>query len=412
MKNIISTILLSLFLIVPTFSQSDNSKNQNEINKLNQEILSLYQAGKLEQAIEISDKAVKLAKKDDLTDKFELAILSATSARLKKEMFQKLLQQIYAGQKSKEEYQKMRKELDGYAIDAEKDYEDAIKIFDDLKSDSQQAAAAKGQFAWILYKHPGKPQQKIITDPNKLERFEKAEKLYLESIDSYDKTLGQDSDSSLIASFDIGEFYLTWSKFEKAIPFYERFIKFFEKKYGSNQQSLVPALRALAEIAVMTEKETEADTLAKKINAITGKEETPEPIFNLQLRKKFSASKTQVLVETIRPEDLTSGFETYNNRLAILRGGRRGEPDTKYNHSENSSFSIKNRTVMVEVLIDEKGEVEEAKAVFDENKKDSIKKLKQESEKAVKGWKFEPFEYKGEKRKMRGFVFYVTTKVG
>ncbi len=247
MKKIISIIFLCLFLIVPTFSQSDNSKNQNEINKLNQEILSLYQAGKLEQAIEIADKAVKIAKKDDSTDKFELAILSATSARLKKEMFQKVLQQMYAEQKSKEEYQKLRKELDGYAIDAEKDYEDAIKIFDDLKSDSQQAAA-KSQFAWILYKHPGKPQQKIITDPNKLERFEKAEKLYLESIDSYVKTLGQDSDSSLIASFDVAEFYLTWSKFEKAIPFYERFIKFFEKKYGSDQQSLVPALSSTLSI--------------------------------------------------------------------------------------------------------------------------------------------------------------------
>ncbi len=409
MKTAVILLTLCAILIVPNYAQD----NKSELDKLNKEIVTLYTKGELEEAVKVSDKVVKLGNKSKSIDKRTSAVYLATSARLKKEMFQKLRQRLLTERMDAKEYEEVRENANEYAVQSEENFKDAVEMFDDLKSDSQQAAFAKSQYAWLLYNHPGKPNRKIVTDPNKLERFEDAEKLYLEALASYDKSLGVDSNSSILTVFDLAEFYLNWSRFEKSIPFYERFIQTVEKKYGKDQATLAPALRSLSEIMILTERDSEAKKFANRISKITGKKEPePKPNFDLRLRKKFSASKKQVLVETIDPADLMNGIETYNNTLAILRGGRRGEADTQYTFDSNSSIGIRNNRIWVEVLIDENGEVIEAKPISNEADKKKDDDLVKEAEKMVKSWKFEPFEYEGKKMKMRGFVTYTSTKVG
>jgi tetratricopeptide (TPR) repeat protein len=407
MKKITLLFILITFLTIVSYSQNTDL---SEVKKLNQEVINLYKAGNLEAAIKISEKLIKIEKKSNSSDKMNLAIITANTARMKKEMFQKLVRKMKTEKMNRNDYLKIFKQSDKYAIKAEEDFKDAIRIFDDLKSDSNQAAFAKSQYAWLLYNHRGKPDRKIVIDPTKPERYEEAEKMYLESLASYDKTLGKDADLSIIAVFDIAEFYLNWSKFEDSIPFYERFIQTVEKKYGKNQVSLTPALRSLADILVMTDRDAEANKLADRITAITGKKEPlPRPNFNLQLRKKYSASiGNQILISKVTAQN---NLGDVTSRQGLLRGGEFAASGTQYTYSDNASISIRNRSVWVQVTIDEEGNVIDADPVESKNSDADRTRLEKEARDRVKDWKFKPFVYQGKARKMRAFVAYVSSKV-
>lgn len=362
------TIVCVLFALHSTFAQAPvNSETQ----KLSEEIAVLYQKGEFDKAISRAEKIVEIEKKSGSTQNYATAIVNL--AILRKERFQLNLRKVRSSQIPAKERAALlnSKILQKDGEEAERLLNQVIAIHqNELKTETPQLATAKNELAWLTYNYFDAGVDKDDTAQEKTvksrSRIDEAEKYFTEALALREKLLGADHDETLVTVLNFGDFYSRYVNFEKALPYYERFLDSKEKRYGKTHKSLVPALRSYAEVLVTTNQDEKAAEAVKQISQITGQNETlPKADNNISLR-------------ITRPE-----------LARIQQIPVKEEARKRYK-----------KQISVRVTIDEQGKVSEAAAAIDDSK------LKAKVEEFAQGVKYRAFVYDGTARKMRGYVTF------
>ena len=365
-----------IVLVVASFSVFAQTLTDSEV--LNQQIAEFYRQGKFGEAIPLSKKVVSNEKKTAQNSETH-AIALMNLGMLYKE---RMRSSIRSNESAKPEDRGGLIELIGEdAKNAEEALRDSLDIYAKTgQGDSLSAALLKNELAWVSnnyfpFASPGGPRPRI----------DEAEKLYTEALATQEKLSGAEADVTLRSVLGLGDFYMRWINFEKAMPFYERYVASVEKKLGNKSKALVPALRALVELDVITERNKEAGETAKRISAITGR---PEPVPVTSPRLALRGRKIErIKVARFAPP---AGFDNPGFLLSYAYGAGQ----------ISMMGRVRVKQIAVNILVDEDGNVAEAK-VADTNLKDV-----NEIEKAALASKFRPFNYKGEPRKMRGTLIY------
>lgn len=370
-------IFLQLFAVCFSsflFAQTTGPDSQ----AMNQKVAELYRQGKFDEAIPISEKVVAIEKKIAKNSETH-AIALMNLGMLHKERL-KTLQKLPEPAKP-EILNGLSERIGDDARKAEKSLRDSLEIYVSLgNGEGLSAALIKNELAWVLNNHipfptPGGPGARI----------DEAERLYTESLAAQEKLTGAESDATLRSVLGFGDFYMRWVNFEKALPFYERYLGAVEKKLGASSKALVPALRGLLEVFVIADRNKDAEELAQRISVIKGE---PEPLPITSPRLALRGRKiARVRISNFPSPDL---FD-HPNFLLSYPYGIGQVPIT---------IRPKVKRVVVNILVDETGNVIEAK-VADKSVNEAS-----EIEKAALSSKFRPFIYKGESRKMRGSLVY------
>lgn len=367
---------ISLLLLISTAVSVQAQKGDSQI--LNRQIAAFYQKSDFEKAIPLGKKVVEIEKskaKNSETHAISLMNLSLLH-KGRRQFLQRQLKTLPKGQNMAEIIETIEKDGEG----TENLLRESLKIYEGLQPRLELAESlVKTELAWILHNYfPGSG-----TNESR-ERIDEAEKLYTEVLSSQEKLTGTESDQTLKTVLTFGDFYMKWINFEKALPFYERYSATVEKRYGKDHISSVPALRAFAEIYVISDRIDEAKKLVGKISDLTGKEEPlPTTSPRLSIRSRGIAD---VEVKDFIPLELSK-----DKRKSFFYGAGAG------------GFSPMGRVVVryvfVNVLVDENGNVIEAKVISDT-------KYKKEVETAALKSKFRPFVYNGTAYKLRGNIYY------
>ena len=364
MKKVFLLILICSFS--PVFAYSQNS-DVSEIQKLNLQVSDLYRQSKFEEAIVIAEKIIEIQEKDKNKNFSDLAIALKNLAILQKNYDELLGEKIADSTISKSErfdlITKRRKFYDSIPVIFEK----AIKIYEEkLKSENLSLAEIKFEYASYISRNQGKLVGMGSSEPDKVES------LYKDSLSIREKQLGASNDLTLSTVLQIANFYQKEGNFEKSLPFYLNFLKGIEKKYGEKSEYLLQPLRIYLKILTAAQMEQEAEKIRQQISAITGNlESLPQLDLDLTLRNK--ADKSKELIEN--PNTITK----YLKKLKFL---------------------------LVEVIVDEKGNVIEAKAGETQDKDINGKEVQKKAEKDVKDWQFRPLIYDGKARKIKGIVWF------
>jgi hypothetical protein len=253
------------------------------------------------------------------------------------------------------------------------------------RAQSAQTADVKSELATLVQKYNPITKPSIESTRG---RIDEAEKLLTESLLLSEQVRGNDDDKTLSVVLQTGDFYLRYVNFEKALPFYERYIQTTEKKGGKNYPELMNALRSYASILFTGFQDKESADVIKKLEEITQKkEEAKFNNFNFQLRSKDAVAYASQIVQSFRTED-----ENFRKRLKL-----QGKTLT----GSNLELSPKLVRVQVKVVVDENGKVVEAVA------DDKDKKIRARAEQEVSKWFVRPFSYNGVKHKMRGVLTYL-----
>jgi len=347
--------IIALSLLAISFSSVYAQEPKNEKKDLTDKIFALYQKGDLEKAVEAGEKLVKLEK--DSNDSVSYVNALVNLARIKREYYVYLQNKIVGNQLDALERRDTAEKANQNANDAEQLFRQALKLNEKSgKGQTAQTADIKKDLAWIIYNHSYSGAKTIEKSRS---RIDEAEKLLLDSITISEQTRGKDSDETLFAALDAGDFYYKYVNFDKALPFYERFIQTYEQKHGANHPDLVRALRPYASILFTTFQDQESAAAVKRIESITKKnEKMPKGEINLHLRSKDSvAYSAPIIMQKIK-------------------------------------------VVPVKVEVDETGKIIKAAAETDNDK------LGVEAETVVSKWMVRPFSYNGTTRKMRGILIY------
>lgn len=390
MKAAFASILLIPFFSVLLLAQPTQ---QTESQKLTNQISALYKEGKLDEAIPLAERVIKLQKNAEQKNYRDLSLALLNLATLKKEKGKRLRQT-----QGKERADAMRQSFD-YMEGAESALNDVLDIQEKyFNSQTAEMAVAKGEIAWLLWNnlYPGR------RNVNAQKRVSDAEKLYLESIVEKEKLLGPASFSTLATMMDLGEYYLWRLELEKAYPVFQKYVGLAETTKGVDQRQLEFPLNIMTQIQVSTGGQKQASALWNKLSKITGKTDNlPEANLNLSKRRMINGNSDVVTVmerpitgAVIIPGVVADGPIMRSPPDAILRS------DLADILGPVALGVRSNKLARVKILIDEQGIVEEATAdVTDE-------KIKAKAEKDVLKWKFRPFVMDGERRKMRGWVVY------
>ena len=378
MKKIIAIGFITVSFLFPAMAQQ-NAKSEKQ--QMTDEVFALYQKGDFEEAVNLSEKLVKMEKNAKDSESYVNAVLNL--ARIKRAFFVALQNELRAGGKSASEMRTLREKANRHADDAEELFREALEInTKNGREKTAQTADIKRDLAWIVSNHSYSRRTDKV-DRTRL-RIDEAEALLLDAIALSEQARKADSDETLLIVLEAGNFYYKYVNFEKALPFYERFIGVYGQKNGANHPDLVGALRPVAAIMFATFQDAEAAAAVKRIEAITKKSEpalTGE--INLYLRSKDAVAATMpVMIEQ-------------NERAQTYRNIRRTSPTGNY-----SPQSLGIITVPVAVEVDETGKIVKTVA------KTTDEKLKAEAEAAVAKWNVRPFSYNGTSRKMRGTLIY------
>ena len=286
------------------------------------------------------------------------------------------------------------------AAELEKLLEEAIGIIENApEKETIFLATAKYELAWFYENY--KPKRTEPTGLEKrLEALKRIQDLYLHSLQIQEKFTDKSDDKILKIYFNLAESYSKSGHIEKALSFYEKFIAGTEAKYGKSSNYLVTALQKSAIIKNMFGQKAEVDEIIKRVKEITAKEETfANLLLNLTPRAKsfnykgVSEKGKSLKISKIDTLPRAAGYGAYNNGNA------------KYNSSNSSILADREviysaNRIVVKITIDEQGNVIEAHADLDNQKK------KAEIEKTVFDWKFEPFVYQEKASKIKGIVYY------
>lgn len=356
------------------FPQTASSDSQ----ALNDKVAQLYRQAKFDEALPISKSIVANEKKNAKNSETH-AVALMNLGMIHKERLKLSIKNRDAA--SPENRAAFRDPIDDDAREAEEAFRESLDIFSKLgQGEGLSAALLKNELGWVLNNHipfrpPGGPRVRI----------DDAEKLFTESLAAIERLTGPESDTTLKAVLGFGDFYMRWINFEKALPFYERYIAVVEKKFGGESKALVPALRGLTELSAITDRRDEAEKLTKRISAITGRPESvPSTSPRLALRgRKIERVKTSRFAppDSLNDPSFLLSYAYGAGQVSML--GR-----------------VRIKSIAVDIVVDENGNVIEANAA-DKSLKDV-----DEIEKAALASKFRPFSYKGESRKMRGTLIY------
>lgn len=341
MKKVFISVLICLFAISSIFSQNSHP---TETQRLNQQVTSLYQQGKFEDAILKAEKIVEIQRNQPNQNWQDLATALKNLAMLQKMHDEVLERNISNPNISENELSEIRMKRVKYYDNIPSLFEEVIKIYDGkLKVENLQLAETKFEFAFFLNQGQGKYPglRSINTD--------KVEKLYNHAFSIRENLLGESDNSTLVTILQIANFYQNDAEFEKSLPLYQRFIKRIEQKYGKDSEYLLPALHIYSKLLMAIQLEKEAEEIQKQISTITGKP-VPTPEFNLDLTLRNKVNKSAELME---------------------------DPNTI------TKYLKKERFLLVSVLIDEKGKVIELKVSETQDKNIHGKNVKEKAEKEV-----------------------------
>jgi tetratricopeptide (TPR) repeat protein len=375
--------VLGLLVILSTTIYSQDASTQSK--DLTERVKTLYQQGNFVEAIKAAESLVKLEK--DSTDSASYVNALINLARIKRDYFVSLQNRLISIRATSAERREIGEATAKNANEAEALFREALQLNEASgKEQTAQTADLKRDLAWLVYHH-------APSDTNTIEksraRIDEAEKLFLDAIALNEQVRGKDADETLFVALDAGDFYYHYVNFEKALPFYERFIQTYEQKHGPNQPELVRALRPHASILATTFQDQEASAVIDRIVKITQqKEAVPNGNLNLHLRSKDSVAFSATVIQRFNRE-----MDDYRYKRELVAERSPSKPD---------SYPAPPRMIIVpvKVEIDENGKV--IKAVAETN--DAGLRAKAETE--VSKWSVRPFSYNGTTRKMRGILSY------
>lgn len=369
-------------LIIFTFSAFAQT-DKNERKELTGKVSALYQAGDLAEAAEAGEKLVKLEKDSADSTSYVNALINL--ARIKREYYVALRNKLAGSQLSAREKQAAAEKAEQNDEESETLFRQALEI-NEKSGNGQMAQTAdiKRDLAWIITNHSGSGAKTLEKARG---RIDEAEKLLLDSISINEQARGKDADETLLVALDAGDFYFKYVNFEKALPFYERFIDVYGQKHGAEDSNSVRALRPYAQILFATMQNRESSDVIKKIEALTKKSEPmPRGEIDLHLRSKDSvAYSAPIIIEQ-------------NERAEKYRAKMKAEGRTL--NAGDISAMPRLINVPVKIEIDETGKITKALALSGNDQ------LRAEAESVVSKWTVRPFSYNGVPRKMRGILFY------
>ena len=377
LKNLTIYALAILLFCNPAFSQETKKA-------LTEKALMLYQQGKFEKAIEAAEQVIELEKASQSQDTLSYANSLINAARMKQgyilELQNKLDNKNLAGRDRLALYEKNSQ----IASEMETLLRQALQLNETGgRAQTAQTADVKNELAMLVQKY--NPTTKPSVESTR-GRIDEAENLLTESLLLNEQVRGRDDDKTLAAVLQTGDFYLRYVNFEKALPFYKRYVQATEKK-GKNYPELVNALRSYASILYAGFQDKESADAIKKVEQITQKkEEAKFDNHNFQLRSKDAVAYGSQVFKSFKIED-----DNFKQRLK-LQG--------KTVNRSNMELSPKLVRVQVKVVVDENGKVIEAVA------DDKDKKLRARAEQEVSKWFVRPFSYNGVTHKMRGVLTY------
>jgi len=361
MFKTLSALLLAVFFFSGEIYAQD-AASANEKKDLTVKAFNLFQKGRFDDAIDAGEKVVKLEKNSNQTDTSSYVNALLNLARMKREYYSFLQNKLKDGNLLvSEKIGSIKKSL-ANGEEAEKLFREAARLNETGgRGQTAQTADIKSDLAWLVYKYfqvEGKPS----IDKSR-SRIDEAEGLFLESLALNEQIRGKDADETLFVALAAGNFYFHYDNYEKALPFYERYIETAGRKHGKNYAGLVNALRPRAKIFSATFQASESIADVKRIEEITRqKEDLPRDDLVLHLRSKNSVAYG------------------VRNAVNIKRGAER---------------------IPVKVTVDENGKVIEAIA---ETKNEN---LREKAEREILSWTVRPFSYNGTARKMRGYLVYM-----
>lgn len=353
----------AILLVFSTLFAQETKKDLTEKSAL------LYQQGDFEKAVEAAEKVVKLEKneKSKETNSYTNALLNL--ARINQGYILALQNKADASDLSDSKKTDLSRKTSEIVADTETLLRQILKLNEDGGRDqTTQNADAKRELAALVQNYnPAKP-----TVMSARARIDEAENLLAESLTTYEQVKGKDDEKTLAVVLQNGDFYYRYANFEKALPFYERYIQTAENARGTSYPDLAETLRRYEAILFTTFQDSKADEALNKIEKITGKKEQANPV-NLSL-------------------NLRSGD-------AVAFGARTMQA-SRGNVRPFSGATV----ISVKVVVEENGKIVEA--IADSKDKD----LRARAEKEISKWRVRPFTYQGNTYRMRGYLTYFEQK--
>ncbi len=373
MKIIACVLTTVAFLAITGFGQNKSIDS----GILNQQIAALYRQGKFDDAIPIAEKVVANEKKAAKnTENHALAL--ANLAQLYKEKA-KLIRSRMAQIDARDRFRAAQTSRDA-ADSAKKLYREALDIYRSISGDESAAAAsAKGELAWVVYNF-------LVSDSirESREQIDEAEKLYTESIATQDKLSSTPTELLLRTNLNFADFYMRYVNFEKAIPLYERYLAGEESKYGPRSEGLLPALRAFVKIYSITSRDDDAKAMTDRISGITGKHE------GLDIDYPALTVRSRGIAKVKADGFVSTDFSDLDASFSSARASTNAI-------TPRNQYSMK--TLAVNVVVNENGDVIDAKAA-------TLSKYSKQIEEAAMASKIRPFSYKGVPQNLRGKIMF------
>lgn len=364
MKGFLTVLIFTILFSGAARAQ----ESATEKKALTDKAFALYQQGKLDDAIKLAEKVVRLEEKSNQTDTTSHFNAIMNLARMKRDNF------VVLRNKSKDKNYDIRSRVaiaersSENARESEELYRKAMALNESGgRGRNAQTADVKSELAWLTYNFLPPTDKPSIAYSRS--RIDEAEQLFTESLALNEEIRGKDAPETLTLVLGLGNFYLKYDNYEKALPFYERYIPAVEAKNGKNHPGLVDALRPYAQILAATFQDSDSAAAVKRIEEITGqKESSPPGELGLHLRSKDSVAFHASFFNVSR--------------------------------SKNSAFRSEVTNTRVKVTVDENGKIIEAVA----DAKDAG--VRERAEREVSKWTIRPFSYNGTTRKMRGYLNY------
>lgn len=369
----LKTSAIFLLMILLLFSQAYSQETKEDLTK---KAYDFYQQGKFEKAVESAEKVVKLEKSSLSKDSVSYINALVNLARIKQGFLIDLQNKVGDKNIIAREKIEIIKKISQAAGETEKHLREIIRISEsDGRAQTAQTADVKSELASLVQKYNPTTVPSVESSRG---RIDEAEKLLAESLLINEQTGGKENDKTLAVVLQSGDFYLRYVNFEKALPFYERYIETTEKKHGVNSPELIDALRAYSSIMFTTFQDKKAADALEKIELITQKKEATPELKYLNLRSKDAVAFSVSVSES-----------SSSKRNLIAASGT------------NVASRPKIIRVPVKVVVDENGKVIETTA----DSKDE--KLRARAEQEIAKWSVRPFSYQGTAQKMRGYLTYL-----
>ena len=416
MKGLLFTALFCLLFFLSVFPQENPGKAQ----QLNQQMVTLFQQGNLDEAETLAETIVKIQREARPSKPQNLVNSLENLAEIKLARFKREIAELNSPDLNPKNSAAISERLRSDAADSERIYREALGLAVKISDEpSPQVIGIENKLAWLLYNFfPTSPDLSVGFDKQSRSKFDglnsarfykrtnEAESLYTDALKKAQASTNEESDISLLSLFNLAEFELAMGKFEAAIPHYERCIDILEKKYGKKSINLLPPMESYAKVLMATDQDDRAFDILSRMVRITGKSMSmPKSLLNVSLRSEsaFATSNAPTVEQKARAN---KEMVELAGRHSILVSGASGElANTRIMSSstfgrsyyENSS-AIKLIRVPVRVVIDETGKILEAEGLS-KDKDDNVA-----AEKIVKEWKFNPFETGGQAKKLKGYV--------